>query len=661
MEALQQELAELRKTIAYHSRKYYTEDAPEITDFEYDALMRRLKEIEAAHPEWITPDSPTQRIGGAVLEGFAEVRHAVAMESLQDVFSFDELRDFDRRVREFTDKPRYVVEYKIDGLSVSLHYVDGVFVQGATRGDGTVGEDVTENLRTVQEIPMVLKGAPHDLTVRGEVYMSKTVFTKLNAQREREGQPLFANPRNVAAGSLRQLDPKICASRHLSIIVFNLQAQDGPVSTSHRETLDRLEQLGFPVSPNRPVLEDIEDVCEEIARMGEARGELPFEIDGAVVKVDDLALRARMGSTVKCPRWASAYKYPPEVKETRLEEIRIQVGRTGVLTPQAILSPVRIAGTTVRAATLHNRDFILEKDIRVGDTVRLRKAGEIIPEIIGIVPEKRPEGARAFAMPDRCPVCGAAVRDDPEEAAVYCTGAECPAQLVRNLEHFASRGAMDIEGMGPAVAELLAGEGLVKSPADLYALTLQDLTSLPRMGQKSAENLLSQIERSKEQDLTRLIYALGIRQVGAKTARVLALHFGTLEALMAAPAEELIAIEDVGEIIAGCITAFSASEQGRHLVRLLKEAGCNTQCREKPEDDRFAGMTFVLTGTLPTYSRDEASAIIEAKGGKCSGSVSKKTTFVLAGEAAGSKLTKAQELGIPVIDEAEFRRMTADE
>lgn len=648
------ELAELRDTLNYHAKKYYTEDAPEISDFEYDALMRRLKQIEAEHPELITPDSPTQRIGGAVLSSFDTVRHEVPMESLQDVFSFEELYDFDRRVREYTDAPRYVVEYKIDGLSVSLRYEKGVFVQGATRGDGTVGEDVTENLRTVREIPMVLSGdVPESLTVRGEVYMSRAVFAKLNAEREREEKPLFANPRNVAAGSLRQLDSKICAERHLSVIVFNLQSSDGEAS-SHRETLDRLETLGFPVSPNRPVLENMDDVCREIARMGESRGELPFEIDGAVVKVDDLALRREMGSTAKCPRWAAAYKYPPEEKETELLDIRIQVGRTGVLTPQAILAPVRIAGTTVQAATLHNRDFIAEKDIRIGDTVRIRKAGEIIPEIICAIKEKRPADAEPFVMPERCPVCGAPVRAAEDEAAVRCTGADCPAQQVRNLTHYASRQAMDIEGLGPAVVELLCEAGLVSNPADLYDLKAEAIEELPRMGAKSAENLLDEIEKSKKNDLSRLIFALGIRNVGQKTAAVLARRFGTMAALAAAPAEELEGVEDVGPIIARSIADWFADPRGCELLERLRAAGVNMESREERRDDRFAGKTFVLTGALTAFTRDEAAALIESFGGKCAGSVSKKTGYVVAGEAAGSKLTKARELGIPVLSEEEF-------
>jgi len=654
MPEISKELAELRVTLNYHAKKYYTEDAPEISDFEYDALMRRLKELEAAHPELITPDSPTQRIGGAVLSAFATVRHEVPMESLQDVFSFEELYDFDRRVREYTDAPRYVVEYKIDGLSVSLRYEKGVFVQGATRGDGTVGEDVTENLRTVREIPMVLCGdVPDSLTVRGEVYMSRAVFEKLNAGREREEKALFANPRNVAAGSLRQLDSKICAERHLSVIVFNLQSSDGE-ATSHRETLDRLEALGFPVSPNRPVFDHMEDVCREITRMGESRGELPFEIDGAVVKVDDLSLRREMGSTAKCPRWAAAYKYPPEEKETELLDIRIQVGRTGVLTPQAVLAPVRIAGTTVRAATLHNRDFIAEKDIRIGDTVRLRKAGEIIPEILCAVKEKRPADAQPFVMPERCPVCGASVRAAEDEAAVRCTGADCPAQRVRNLTHYASRQAMDIEGLGPAVVELLCEAGLVRNPADLYDLTAKDIAELPRMGEKSAENLLDEIEKSKENDLARLIYALGIRNVGQKTAAVLARRFGTMDALAAAPAEELEHVEDVGPIIARSIADWFADPRGRKLLDRLRAAGVNMDSREERRDDRFTGKTFVLTGALAAFTRDEAAALIESFGGKCAGSVSKKTSYVIAGEAAGSKLTRARELGIPVLSEEEF-------
>ena len=648
-----EELEQLRRELNQHNYNYYVLDAPTITDYEYDHLLRRLEELEAAHPEWITPDSPTQRVGGKALDSFQQVVHRVPLQSLQDVFSPEELLDFDRRVQESAGAVEYILEPKVDGLSVAIEYEDGVFVRGATRGDGQIGEDVTENIRTIRTIPMVLEGAPHSLIVRGEVYMPRKVFEKLNEQRELRGEALFANPRNAAAGSMRQLDPKIAAARGLDMVAFNIQYSDGTPFATDSEGLDWLRSLKFRVIDYQRASR-MEDITPMIFTLGDQREKYPFDIDGAVVKVNDLTVRDSMGSTAKFPRWAAAYKYPPEQKESVVQDIVVQVGRTGVLTPKAVVAPVRLAGTTVTNATLHNQDFITEKDIRIGDTVVVQKAGEIIPEIVSVVKDKRPAGTVPYHLPAVCPVCGAPVVRDEDGVHIRCTGAECPAQLLRNLTHFASRDAMDIDGLGPAVIEALEGAGLVKTPADLYHLDAKQVAALDRMGQKSAQNLLDAVERSKSSDLSRLLCAFGIRQVGTKAAKVLAAKFGSLDRLAGASAEELTAIDDVGAITAQYLTEWFASPQSQHLIAALKEAGVNMESTAAPTGERLAGLTFVLTGELSACSRKEAGEKLEALGAKVSGSVSKKTSFVVAGEAAGSKLHKAQELGVPVLDEAQF-------
>ena len=654
---VQQEILSLREQLRYHNKKYYDEDAPEITDYDYDMLSRRLRALEAEHPEFADPDSPTRRVGGTASEKFSKVVHAYPLESLQDVFSFEELSEFYDRVEGAVGRAEYVTELKIDGLSVALEYVDGVFVRGATRGDGAVGEDVTENLRTIRDIPKTLENAPHRLIVRGEVYMKRSVFDALNAELELHEKPLLANPRNAAAGSLRQKDSRVTAERRLSIFCFNIQNSDELPLESHTQALDYLKSLGFPVSPYYPVFTDPKDVEREILRMGESRGTLDFDIDGAVVKVNSFAQRAALGSTAKFPRWAAAYKYPPEVKETRLTDITITVGRTGVLTPNAVLEPVRLAGTTVSRATLHNRDFIRSLDVRVGDTVRVRKAGEIIPEIIGVVPDKRPADAVPFEMPRFCPVCGAPVYEDVDEAAIRCTGAACPAQLLRNLMHFASRDAMDIDGLGEAVLRLLVDEGLVASAADLYGLTAEQIEPLARMGRKSAENLVAAIAESKTRDLSRLLFAFGIRHVGQKAGKILSDHFGSLDAILAAPVEEMTEIRDIGLTTAESIAEWRSLDQSRALIEALRAAGVNFTGEKTARGDRFAGMTIVATGSLVKFSRKQINDLIESQGGRAAGSVSKKTSLVVAGENAGSKLKKAQELGVPVVTEDEFERM----
>ncbi len=654
---VQQEILSLREQLRYHNKKYYDEDAPEITDYDYDMLSRRLRALEAEHPEFADPDSPTRRVGGTASEKFSKVVHAYPLESLQDVFSFEELSEFYDRVEGAVGRAEYVTELKIDGLSVALEYVDGVFVRGATRGDGAVGEDVTENLRTIRDIPKTLENAPHRLIVRGEVYMKRSVFDALNAELELHEKPLLANPRNAAAGSLRQKDSRVTAGRRLSIFCFNIQNSDELPLESHTQALDYLKSLGFPVSPYYPVFTDPKEVEREILRMGESRGTLDFDIDGAVVKVNSFAQRAALGSTAKFPRWAAAYKYPPEVKETRLTDITITVGRTGVLTPNAVLEPVRLAGTTVSRATLHNRDFIRSLDVRVGDTVRVRKAGEIIPEIIGVVPDKRPADAVPFEMPRFCPVCGAPVYEDVDEAAIRCTGAACPAQLLRNLMHFASRDAMDIDGLGEAVLRLLVDEGLVASAADLYGLTAEQIEPLERMGRKSAENLVAAIAESKTRDLSRLLFAFGIRHVGQKAGKILSDHFGSLDAILAAPVEEMTEIRDIGLTTAESIAEWRALDQSRALIEALRAAGVNFTGEKTARGDRFAGMTIVATGSLVKFSRKQINDLIESQGGRAAGSVSKKTSLVVAGENAGSKLKKAQELGVPVVTEDEFERM----
>lgn len=652
-----EEIRQLRETLNENGYRYYVLDAPTMSDHEYDLLNRRLEELEAAHPEEITPDSPTQRVGGKILEGFSPYSHEVPLESLQDVFNGEEVAEFCRRIDEALGAPaEYSVEPKVDGLSVALEYRDGVLVRGATRGDGRVGEDVTENLKTIRAIPMTLPEKLPRLIVRGEVYMARSVFEEINAMRELQGKPLMANPRNAAAGSLRQLDPKICAERRLDIQVFNLQLAEGREFSSHSETLEYLSSQRFKVIPHK-TLSGVFACRAEIGRINDERMAYPFDIDGAVVKVNSLSNRAALGSTAKFPKWAVAYKYPPERKPSKILDIVIQVGRTGVLTPKAVLEPVRLAGTTVTNATLHNQDYIAEKDIRIGDTVVVQKAGEIIPEIVEVDFARRPEGAKHYFLPTVCPVCGAPVRRDPDGAAIRCTGAECPAQLLRNITHFASRDAMDIEGLGPAVVQQLVDGGLARNSADLYSLCAADVSKLDRMGAKSARNLIRAIEKSKANDLSRLIYGLGIRQVGEKAARVLASHFQSMDALASASVEDLTEIDDVGEITAQCIVDYLTEPQSRDLIRRLREAGVNMESTKQLLDERFSGMTFVLTGTLTRFDRKAAQAMIEERGGKAAGSVSKRTAYVVAGEAAGSKLKKAQELGIPVLTEEEFAKM----
>lgn len=650
------EIQALRRELEQAGYEYYVLDNPTMSDYDYDHKLRQLEELEEAHPETITPDSPTQRVGGKALEAFTQVQHKVPLESLQDVFDFDELRAFDQRVRGVVAEPNYVVEPKVDGLSVALEYEDGLFVRGATRGDGQVGEDVTENLRTIRSIPLRIPDAPHQLIVRGEVFMPKKVFHALNQEREKRGEALFANPRNAAAGSLRQLDPKIAASRKLDILVFNVQWMEPGQFETHVETLDYLKNKGFKVIPHYSC-DQVEQAITYVTQVGENRDQYQFDIDGAVIKVNSLSQREALGSTAKFPRWAAAYKYPPEVKPSQVVDIVVQVGRTGVLTPKAVLTPVRLAGTTVTNATLHNQDFIQEKDIRIGDTVLVRKAGEIIPEVLSVVMEKRPEGTVPYQLPNCCPVCGAPVRRDEDGAHIRCTGAECPAQILRTLAHFASRDAMDIEGLGIAVVENLVNAGLVKTPGDLYFLKAEDVAKLDRMGEKSAQNLIDAIAKSKQQDLSRLIYAFGIRQVGQKAGKILAARFRNLDALEHATMEQLVEVEDIGAITAQSILDWMASPQSQHLMARLRAAGVNTQAEEQGSDQRFAGMTFVLTGGLEHFTREEAAELIEKRGGKAAGSVSKKTTYVVAGEGAGSKLRKAQELGVPVLTEEEFLTM----
>ena len=653
-----EEIAKLTAELERANHEYYVLDAPTMADFEYDRLLRRLEELEAQYPELASPLSPTKRVGGEALSKFEKVTHEVPLESLQDVFSEDEVREFDARLRQSLPDACYSVEPKVDGLSVALEYVDGSFVRGATRGDGRVGEDVTENLKTIRSIPMRLENAPHRLIVRGEVFMPRAVFEQLNAEREAEGKQLFANPRNAAAGSLRQLDPAIAAARKLDILIFNLQLAEGVTFATHAQTLDYLRERKFKVIPYT-LCQSANEAIGRIRTIGQTRYDLAYDIDGAVVKLNDLSARQELGSTAKFPRWACAFKYPPEVKETVLQDIVVQVGRTGVLTPKAVVAPVRLAGTTVTNATLHNQDFISEKDIRIGDTVRIRKAGEIIPEILDVVREKRPADAVPFRLPATCPVCGARVVRDEEGAFLRCTGAECPAQLSRNIAHFVSRNAMDIDGLGEAIVDQLIANGHIASPADIYFLQLDELKSLWKSGQKAAQKLLDAIERSKENDVSRLIFALGIRQVGEKAAKVLAKTFGSLDNLMQAGADELTQVRDIGAVTAQNILAWFADPQSQHMISRLREAGVNFESHVRQEDDRFAGMTFVLTGALSLFTRDEATEKIERFGGKASGSVSKKTTYVVAGENAGSKLKKANELGIPVLSEEDFLKMLA--
>ena len=647
--------AELREIINYHNKRYYENDAPEIEDFEYDRLLHELIEIEETYPELSTPDSPTKRVGGKADAKFTPVEHRVVMESLQDGFSEDDVLAFDTRVRDTGIAPVYVVEPKIDGLSVSLEYENGVFVRGSTRGDGRIGEDITENLKTIRSIPMRLKLALPLLEVRGEVYMSKAVFLELTKQQELNDEKPFKNPRNAAAGSLRQKDARITRQRKLDIFVFNVQQIEGKTLTSHKQSLDFLRDLGFTTVPFYTECATIEDALEEVRRIGDIRGSLAFDIDGAVIKVNDFSQREILGSTSKFPKWALAYKYPPEEKQTTLRDIEINVGRTGVLTPTAVFDPILLAGSTVSRATLHNQDFITEKGICIGDTVTVRKAGDIIPEVVCV--NAHADSAVPYAMPDVCPSCGAPVIREAGEAAIRCVNPDCPSQLLRTLIHFCSRDAMDIDGMGEAVLETFVENGMVKNADDLFHLDKGAIAAIDRMGQKSAENLIAAANKAKENDLANLIFALGIRHIGQKAGVLLAEHFGTMDALMNADEAAIAAIDGFGGIMAKSVVAFFSLPESRELVEKLKQSGVNMTHKSTVIDDRFAGLTFVLTGTLSQYTRKEASDIIVSLGGKTASSVSKKTSYVLAGEDAGSKLQKAADLGVTVISEAQFAEM----
>jgi DNA ligase (NAD+) len=655
MEA-KERIDKLTKQLNEANYRYYVLDDPIMLDFEYDHLIRELEELEQKFPDLASPLSPTQRVGGEALSKFEKVSHPVPLMSLQDVFSLEELDDFLNKIQcEYPDV-EFTVEPKIDGLSVAVEYVNGQFVRGATRGDGTVGEDVTENLKTIRSLPMTIPNAPPRLIVRGEVFMPKKTFEMLNSALEDEGKPLFANPRNAAAGSLRQLDPKVAAKRGLDILIFNVQLADGVEFVTHEQSLEYLRQMQFKVIPCAKFTSS-DAVKSRVLDINEQRDQLTCDIDGAVIKVNDLSLREKLGSTAKFPRWAAAYKYPPEIKETVVEDIVVQVGRTGVLTPKAVVRPVRLAGTTVTNATLHNQDFITERDIRIGDTVLIRKAGEIIPEILSVNADKRPLEATPYKIPCSCPICNAPVEKDPDGAFMRCTGAECPAQLARNIAHFVSRDAMDIEGLGASIVEKLIEKGHIHSPADIYYLTIDDLKSLWGKGDTAASKLLAAIQESKNRDVSRLIYALGIRQVGAKTGRTLAAAFGSLDELMAASEEALTEIPDIGAVTSSFIVDWFTQEQSRHLIERLRSAGVNFASTRQLTDARFAGMTFVLTGALSMFTRDEAAEKIELFGGKAAGSVSRKTSYVIVGENAGSKERKARELGIPIITEAQFLEM----
>ncbi len=656
-------IQELRAAIDRAAKLYYVDDSPEISDYEYDMMFRELLELEEKYPEYITEDSPTRRVGGKALSKFEKVTHTVRMGSLSDVFSFEETEDFLTKIADTLGyDTAFSVEPKIDGLSVSLEYRDGKLTVGSTRGDGIVGEDVTENLKTIKTIPLSLPDKLPLLEVRGEVFMPRKSFAKLNAECEEAGTKTFANPRNAAAGSLRQLDSKITAKRGLDIFVFNIQRIEGKTFSSHTESLDYLVSQGFHVITDRKKLSGTENILDRINELGKIRPKLPYDIDGVVIKADDLSERVEIGENTSTPKWAAAYKFPPEQAKTKVEDIVIQVGRTGVLTPKALLTPVRVAGSTVSAATLHNIDFITEKDIRIGDTVILQKAGDIIPEIVSVCKEERTGAEVPYKMPAFCPSCGEAVCKDEDEAATRCTNnTSCPAQIERSIEHFASRDAMNIEGMGPAVVKLLIANGLISKVSDIYRLRAEDLENLERMGKKSAENLIKAIESSKTRGLDKLIFALGIRNVGEKAAKSLALRFEDIEALFSATAEDIIAIEDFGAVTAQDVVSFFSHPQTRVFVDELISCGVTTKYENEKKGDFLAGYTFVLTGTLPTLSRAEASAMIESFGGKCSGSVSKKTSFVLAGEEAGSKLTKAQSLGIKIIDEEKFLLMIEEQ
>ncbi len=649
------EIESLTLQLNEHIHRYYVEDSPIISDYEYDMLMRKLSALEEEFPELRSPVSPTQRVGGEVAENFKPFRHEVPLLSLQDAFSYDELVAFDERVKKACPDACYAVELKIDGLSVALTYEKGVFVRGATRGDGQTGEDVTTNLKTVGSIPMVLN-EPVDIVVRGEVYMPRKSFERLNEQCVRDGKKTFANPRNAAAGSLRQLDSKVTAERRLDIFVFNIQS-GGETPEGHAESLDYLKRLGFKVSPYYELFSDITEAFAEVEHFNAIRDELGFDIDGAVLKVDRFVHRDLLGETVKVPRWAIAYKYPPEQKPTLLKGITIQVGRTGVLTPNAELEPVQLAGTTVSRATLHNQNYIRDLDIRVGDTVIVQKAGDIIPEVVRIVPDKRPADSTPYVMPDACPVCGGELAADESGIALRCVNGECPAKIQRQLEHFASKAAMDIDGLGPAIIEQLLENGMIERPDDLYRLDKEQLSALEGFGEKSAENLLAALENSKSAPLDRVLYALGIRNIGSKAAKVLADHFGSIDEVMNADAAEIAGLYDFGDTMAENVANYFIKEENRELIDRLKQVGLQMHYEKAEVSDRFAGLTFVLSGGLDSMSRDEAGAVIEKLGGKVSGSVSKKTSYLILGDKPGSKLTKAQALGVPVIEEDEFLRM----
>ena len=653
---MKERIIELTKQLNEANHRYYVLDDPIMLDFEYDRLLRELENLEAEYPEFALPESPTKRVGGEALSKFEKVNHAVPLMSLQDVFSLDELDDFLEKILAENPNAEFTVEPKIDGLSVALEYENGIFVRGATRGDGQVGEDVTENLKTIFSIPMTIPNAPAKLIVRGEVYMPKKSFEKLNAAQEMEGKPLFANPRNAAAGSLRQLDPKIAAKRGLDIFVFNVQLAEGVTFKTHEESLQYLEKLQFKVV-SLTTHSDLKEINRQILAINENREQLPCDIDGAVIKVNDLALREKLGTTAKFPRWAAAYKYPPEIKPTVVEDIVVQVGRTGVLTPKAVVRPVRLAGTTVTNATLHNQDFISQRDIRIGDTVLIRKAGEIIPEILEVDFSKRPATSDPYTLPAICPICGAPTQKDEDGVFLRCTGISCPAQLSRNIAHFVSRDAMDIEGLGASIVDALIEKGHLKSAADIYYLTLEDVKSLWQKGDTAAKKLISAIEDSKSRDLGRLIFALGIRQVGAKTGKFLASHFGSLDALMSATVEELTELSDIGGVTAQSIYDWFHQEQSVEIVEKLRNAGVNFTCLKQISDTRFSGLTFVLTGALQKFTRESATEKIESFGGKVSGSVSKKTSYVVVGENAGSKERKAKELGITILSEDAFMEM----
>ena len=655
MEA-KERVCQLTELLNEANYKYYVLDNPEMPDFEYDRLLRELENLESEHPELVLPNSPTLRVGGEALSAFQKVTHAVPLMSLQDVFSLDELEEFLTKVKADYPDAEFTVEPKIDGLSVALEYENGIFVRGATRGDGNVGEDVTENLKTIKSIPMHISNAPSRLIVRGEVFMPKKSFTKLNEQQEALGKPLFANPRNAAAGSLRQLDPKIAASRGLDILIFNVQLAEAVSFSTHTESLDYLRSLRFKVIDS-PCYNSVEAIKNEIVSINENRELLSCDIDGAVVKLNDLKQRDVLGATAKFPRWAVAYKYPPEIKPTLIEDIVVQVGRTGVLTPKAVVYPVRLAGTTVTNATLHNQDFISERDIRIGDTVLIRKAGEIIPEILEVDVSKRPDNAVPYFLPTRCPICGAKTEKDENGAFLRCTGVACPAQLSRNISHFVSRDAMDIDGLGDSIVESLIARNLISSAADIYYLTVDDLKTLWQKGDTAAKKLVMAIEESKTRDVGRLIYALGIRQVGAKTGKILAKNFGSLDGLMHATVDDLKDIPDIGEVTAQSIVDWFSQPQSQAMIDKLRNANVNFQNLQTTVDSRFAGMTFVLTGALSKFTRDQATEQIELYGGKVSGSVSKKTNYVVGGENAGSKEKKARELGIVILTEDDFLEM----